>query len=124
MAGRPVVVGQVRRSGVVVRLEAAYVFHGRSSKGVDVLIVVTNGEEAYFVVLLGQGPAGQGRDQFVLVPVYVLVLIDENPAESSEKPGPVVICFLGRKAPLPARGLWLPLGSAESRCHQHFWRGL
>ena len=60
MTGGPVVVGEESRSRPVVGLETADELHRGPVEGVDVLVIVADGEETELLVLIGEAPARQG----------------------------------------------------------------
>ena len=96
--GGAVVLRQVHRLGLVVRLEAANEAHRRASEGVDVLVVVAHREQAELVVFVGQRSASQGGDQFVLLFVYILVFVHQYPAEAGQEPRSVLVQLLRRQS--------------------------
>ena len=96
MSGRAVVVGQVCGPGLVVFLEAPDVLGGRAAEGVDVLVIVSNGEDGEFLVVFVPGASGQRRYQIVLVPLDVLVLVHQDPTEAGQQAVPLFVGILGR----------------------------
>ena len=85
VARRAVIGGQVRRLRAVVGLETPDELNRRAVEGIDVLIVVAHSEQGELARIVLQRPAGQGRDQVVLLGTDILVLVDKNPAETREQ---------------------------------------
>ena len=84
MGAGAVVLDEVLLPGAVGLGKTADEAHGRALPRVDVLVVVSDREQVQSRVVLGERPAGERRDQFVLGPADVLVLVDQNPVEASQ----------------------------------------
>ena len=115
-----VIVRQESRSGPIVRLETLDKLDRRPVESVDVLVVVTHGKQAEFVVLVGQGAAGQGRDQLVLLRADVLVFVHEYPAETGQQPRPLLIGVVRRQPGAPQQVHRLPEYLSEGVVVQAF----
>ena len=85
VGGGAVVFHQQGALGVVVRLKAADEAHVGVVEGVDVLVVVANGENAQAVLFAGQRFAGKGADEFVGGVVDVLIFVDEQIAAARQR---------------------------------------
>ncbi len=82
-----------------------YGLHGRRGEAlndenvpVDGPVVVALGEEAEFVVGVGQGQVGQGGDQIMLVGADVLALVHQYPAKSRQLPRSPLVGLVGLQA--------------------------
>jgi hypothetical protein len=101
---RAVVVDQMHGAGGIVGLEAADELDRSAAEGVDVLVIVADGEEIQARVLVASAAPGEGADQFVLLRPDVLVLVDQNPAEAAQQ---ALALFVGL--------LWRQLIAAQQR---------
>ena len=80
---------------MIVRFEAADVLDRCSSKRIDVLVVISYGEEAQPAVWVIQRPAGDRGDQLVLQPTNVLVFVDKYPAIATSQRLALRLGFIG-----------------------------
>ena len=108
MAGGAIVVDEERGLRSIVRLEAADELHRSAVEGVDVLVVVTYREESELAILLVQGSSREGRNQFVLFRVDVLILVHQDPAEAGEKAFAPLVGLLLREVFAAQLGYRLP----------------
>ena len=92
-----VIVRQKDGFGPVVRLETSDELHRGAGEPIDVLIVVPHGEQAEFVVFVGEGAARQRRDQGVLFGADVLIFVHEDPAEPRQQTCPVLVRIVRRQ---------------------------
>ena len=97
-----VIVRQKNGFGPVVRLETPDELHRGAGEPIDVLIVVPHGEQAEFVVFVGEGAACQRRDQCVLSGADVLIFVHEDPAEPRQQTCPVFVRIVWRQ-PFPTQ---------------------
>ena len=97
MRGGSVIVGEIGRFGSVIRLEPADELHRGAVEGVNVLVVVTNGEQGELAGVLPERSPGERRYQVILVRTDVLVFIHQDPAEPSQKPLPPFVRLLRRQ---------------------------
>ena len=86
-----VVCRQVAGPGIVIFFKPADELHRSALEGIDVLVVVSHGKEGEFAGVLVQAAPGQGRDQLVLIGINILVLVNQDPAETRQQllPPPV-----------------------------------
>ena len=102
VSGGTVVRGQEGGLRPVVRFESPDELHRGAVERIDVLVVVAHREDRELAIPVLQGPAGQRRDQLVLVRVDVLVLVHQDPAKAREEPLALLVRFL-RDQTLPAQ---------------------
>jgi hypothetical protein len=85
VGGGAVVFDEVMEVGLVVLLEASDELHVGAAEGVDILVIIADGEDGEFEFGVFEGAAGDGADEFVLVVVDILVFVDEDELESGEE---------------------------------------
>ena len=93
-----VVADEVGRLRSVVGFETADELDRGAVEGVDVLVVVADGEERELAVLVLPRAPGQRRDQVVLRRIDILILVHQDPAEPGQEPVPLLVGFLRRQA--------------------------
>ena len=79
MTGGAIIFDEKFRLRPVILLELSDEFDGRSSEGVDVLIVITHREKTELHVLVIDRPSCNGGDQGVFLRADVLVFVYEDP---------------------------------------------
>ena len=93
-----VVVQQISRPSLVIGLELADEGHRGALEGIDVLVVVADGEQAELALLVLQAAADDRGDEFVFVGPDVLVFIDQNPPKPGQQAIALLVGFLGRQS--------------------------
>ena len=84
MASGTVVFHQVENLSRVILVETADEFHIAAAERVNVLIIVSDGQDGEFKVGVIQRPAGNRADQLVLRLVNVLVFVHQDMLETGE----------------------------------------
>ena len=98
VAGGAVVTDEIGSIRPVIRFEATDELDRGAAEGVDVLVVVADGEERELAVLVLPRAPSERRDQVVLRPVDVLILVHQYPAEPCQKPLPLLIGLFRQQA--------------------------
>lgn len=109
VGGGAIVFDEVMEVGLVVFLEAPDELHVGAAEGVDILVVIADGEDGEFEFGVIERAAGDGADEFVLVVVDILVFVDEDELESGEESVAEFIGFCARGGGLAAEecgGFW------------------
>ena len=81
----------------VVGLETPDELHRRAVEGIDVLIVVAHREQGEPACIVFQRPAGESRNQLVLLQTDILILVHEDPPEAREQTLAALVRFFRRQ---------------------------